>query len=610
MKKSNVIFLRLIITLIFSFFGASFGVNANNSASPTAAEILGNPDYPAFSYGGYRDKTRDAVPSVADIKDDMKILSALGIKIIRTYNTSQYAQAERLLIAIRELKDNDPNFEMYVMLGAWIECHRAWTDQVNHHKENKKNNRQEIDKAIELANNYPDIVKVIAVGNEAMVQWAAQYFVYPKTVLKWVNHLQKLKASGKLPTELWITSSDNYESWGGGNSHYHTDDLVQLINAVDFVSLHTYPFHDSYYNPEYWGVLADEEHLSKTAQIEAAMLRAKDYAIKQYQGAADYIHSIDPSKPIHIGETGWASIDSSEYGPSGAKAADEYKEKLYYQHMRDWTDGMGMSCFYFEAFDEQWKDTGNATGSENHFGLISLANEAKYALWDAVDAGTFDGLTRNGKAITKSYGGDQDALMRDVKRPPYKSQMPLRNITTVNPQARAGEAVTANTYVIVHERLVPSPDNGMTYPSNTLKINPWEGTCKIEMTPQGVIEVTTGTGDWWGGGLEIQGGQGEDLSAFTEGFLRFDIKGDADLKFKVGFQTGDFLAGTQVNTGIPFGGKRKLTKEWKTYTFPLSFATQTGANLKDVTGLLYLHGASPKQQKQVFVKNIYYIKPK
>ena len=280
MKKPNVIFLSLTIALIFSFFGASFGVNATNSASPTAAEILGNPDYPAFSYGGYRGKTRDAVPSVADIKDDMKILSALGIKIIRTYNTSQYAQAERLLIAIRQLKDNDPNFEMYVMLGAWIECHRAWTDQVNHHKENKKNNRQEIDKAIELANNYPDIVKVIAVGNEAMVQWAAQYFVYPKTVLKWVNHLQKLKASGKLPAELWITSSDNYESWGGGNSHYHTDDLVQLINAVDFVSVHTYPFHDSYYNPEYWGVLADEEHLSKTAQIEAAMLRAKDYAVK------------------------------------------------------------------------------------------------------------------------------------------------------------------------------------------------------------------------------------------------------------------------------------------------------------------------------------------
>ena len=33
---------------------------------------------------------------------------------------------------------------------------------------------------------------------------------------------------------------------------YHTDDLVALIEAVDFVSLHTYAFHDSHYNADYW----------------------------------------------------------------------------------------------------------------------------------------------------------------------------------------------------------------------------------------------------------------------------------------------------------------------------------------------------------------------
>ena len=40
--------------------------------------------------------------------DDMKILSAMGVGIIRTYNTSQFAQAENILKAIRELKDSDP----------------------------------------------------------------------------------------------------------------------------------------------------------------------------------------------------------------------------------------------------------------------------------------------------------------------------------------------------------------------------------------------------------------------------------------------------------------------------------------------------------------------
>ena len=36
------------------------------------------------------------------------------------------------------------------------------------------------------------------------------------------------------------------------------------------------------------GVFEDEENLSKLQMIEAAMLRAKHYAISQYQGVADY----------------------------------------------------------------------------------------------------------------------------------------------------------------------------------------------------------------------------------------------------------------------------------------------------------------------------------
>jgi hypothetical protein len=69
-----------------------------------------------------------------------------------------------------------------------------------------------------LTRQYPDIIKVIAVGNEAMVKWAASYFVQPDVILKWVNHLQALKQKGDLPKALWITSSDNFASWGGGRT--------------------------------------------------------------------------------------------------------------------------------------------------------------------------------------------------------------------------------------------------------------------------------------------------------------------------------------------------------------------------------------------------------
>ena len=78
------------------------------------------------------------------------------------------------------------------------------------------------------------------------------------------------------------------------------------------------------------------------------------------------------------------------------QAADEYKQALFYQGMRDWTQRAGISCFYFEAFDEPWKSAANPTDSENHFGLFTVDGEAKYALWPLVKHGVFDGLTRNG----------------------------------------------------------------------------------------------------------------------------------------------------------------------------------------------------------------------
>jgi len=341
----------ILVLLISAFIMSNCSQKNDESLEITAADILGNPDYPAFSYGGYRKDTREIVPTVDELIEDMRILSAMGVKIIRTYNTSQFPQAGNLLKAIRQLKDADPAFEMYVMLGTWIECQGAWTESADHSVGNVENNTAEINAAIEMANTYPDIIKIIAVGNEAMVNWAVNYYVYPEVVLKWVEHLQELKKMGEIPAITWITSSDNYESWGGGDKSYQTDELARLIKAVDYVSLHTYPFHDSHYNPQFWIVPSDEEDLSDLEKIDAAMLRAKKYAISQYQGAADYISSLGIDKPIHIGETGWATISGSLYGPTGSRAADEYKQKLYYKHMRDWTNEAGMSCFYFEIFN-------------------------------------------------------------------------------------------------------------------------------------------------------------------------------------------------------------------------------------------------------------------
>ncbi|WP_040249550.1 glycosyl hydrolase family 17 protein [Psychroserpens mesophilus] len=419
----------LVITIVSIFIWSCNQISKEEKEMQTrqkvtAKDILGNPHYLAISYGGYREKSRDSQPTVKELKDDLKLLSAMGIKILRTYNVQpNLPHASNVLKAIDELKKEDSNFEMYVMLGAWIDCLNAWTDQPVNHDIESPNNAGEIERAVALANQYPDIVKVIAVGNEAMVKWATSYYVQPNVILKWVKYLQSLKKEGKLSKELWITSSDDFASWGGGDNLYHVKDLEDLIKSVDYISMHTYPYHNTHYNPEFWGVPQSEENLSSKQKIDAAMKRAIEFSKRQYDSVYKYMKSIGVHKPIHIGETGWATVSSGFYGSNGSKATDEYKQGLYYNLMREWTNSERISCFYFEAFNEKWKDAEHPNGSENHFGLFTIDGKAKYPIWDLVDKNVFIGLSRNGQPITKTYEGDINALMKDVLVPPALSEI-------------------------------------------------------------------------------------------------------------------------------------------------------------------------------------------
>ncbi|MBL7471245.1 glycosyl hydrolase family 17 protein [Robertkochia sediminum] len=414
---SNTLYALLGILLLASCKQQEPKADVETVTDRTAADILGNPDFRAISYGGYRQTSRDIQPTLEELKEDLLIMEAMDIHLLRTYNV-HFAQAGNILKAIKELKQEDPSFEMYVMLGAWIDCKNAWTSEPDHTGEDADRNTKEVNTAVELAKTYPDIVKIIAIGNEAMVHWAWSYWVEPGVILKYVNYVQDLKKKGELPADLWVTSSDNFASWGGGDASYHKEDLEALAKAVDFVSAHTYPFHDTHYTPEYWhNAIADGDSLTAAEQAEISMTSAIDYARMQYESVKDYLDSIGVQKPVHIGETGWASYTTELYGDEGSRATDEYKQALYHEYIRAWTDAEGISCFYFEAFDEPWKDAQNPGGSENHFGLLTVDGKAKYALWDLVDQGAFEGLTRNGNTIEKTFEGHVDSLMITVLKP-------------------------------------------------------------------------------------------------------------------------------------------------------------------------------------------------
>ena len=415
-QKNIGIFFLWLLTCAFLSCGRE-QKQPQKETTITAAEILGNPAYPAISYGGYRTNSREDQPTLAQIKADLRILHAMGIKLVRTYNL-QFEHSPNVLKAIAALKKEEINFEMYVMLGTWIDCKGAWTEVRDHSSENLENNTSEIEKAIALANQYPDIVKIISVGNEAMVHWAEAYYVTPKIILKWVNHLQNLKKEGKLPSDLWVTSSDNFASWGGGDDSYHNEALNQLIQAVDYLSIHTYPFHDTHYNPSFWETNSEATR-TKKEKIEAAMNRAMNYALAQYNAVEKYLEKIGVNKPVHIGETGWSTQSKGLYGNNGSHAADEFKQALYYHKMQQWSKENNITNVYFSAFDEPWKDPNGPMASENNFGLFTEEGKAKYALWPLVDKGTFRNLSReeNGSPIQKTFEGNAQQVF-DQSQPP------------------------------------------------------------------------------------------------------------------------------------------------------------------------------------------------
>ncbi len=398
----------------------------NNYHLDNGELLLGNKQYQAISFSGYRQPTRGEglsnknvyCPTVEELKEDMMIMSALGVKLLRTYDTQLFAHAGRLLEAISQVKKENPGFEMYVMLGAWIQCAGAYTKDVDHRKEDKITNVAEMDYAIELASKYPDIVKIIAVGNEAMVKWQA-HWVPSEVILKYVRYAQNAKTTPVngylLPKHVLLTSSDNFAVWGA-EEDYRNESLIQLLKEIDFISLHTYPFHDTHWNPDFWEITEEDLLKSKEEIVHSCMKAAFESAVNQYRLIKDYLHEINVVKPIHIGETGWATIDDDMYTTPGSGATDEVKMKLYYDAISEWAYMNNISCFYFEAFNEPWK--GGELGSESHFGLFTVDGKAKYALWDLVDEGRFQHITRGGNPIIKTYDGNVDSLFKDLLLPP------------------------------------------------------------------------------------------------------------------------------------------------------------------------------------------------
>ena len=249
----------------------------------------------AICYSGFREGQQPGgiCPSYDEIKEDLLMLQGEW-KYLRLYDCDDHAA-----IVLEVIKKEKLAFK--VMLGAYIIAEMnnfgcPWEVHILSEEElaqNKLKNKQQIQKLIDLANQYPDIIMSLSAGNEACVDWTDHY-VSVKSV---INYVKQIKKGAKQP----VTFCENYVPW--------LDKLKDLVDVVDFISIHTYPV---------W----EYKHIQESLE----------YTKQNYYSVAN----LYPDKPTVITEAGWAT--NSNGRGIVTENVNEDLQKTYIHDLLQWID--------------------------------------------------------------------------------------------------------------------------------------------------------------------------------------------------------------------------------------------------------------------------------
>ena len=291
----------------------------------------------AICYSGFRDgQSPDAgvFPSKAEITSDLELLQGHW-DALRLYACDTHT--ERVLAVIAE-----QGFAFKVMLGAYIaaevsnpNCPWGGEYPAGELAANKRKNQREIERAISLANQYPEIVDVVSAGNEATVDWT-DHLVSPESVTQYVAFLQQ-------HINQPVTFCENYVPWLGK--------LDALAEQVDLISIHTYPV---------WEYKTIDEALAYTKENYAAVCQHH------------------PHKQVIITEAGWATASNGRGIPP--ENVGEFYQKRYLEELQKWAADEGILVYVFEAFDENWKGSDHPLEPEKHWGLYRANRQPKLAV--------------------------------------------------------------------------------------------------------------------------------------------------------------------------------------------------------------------------------------
>ncbi|QQP89980.1 glycoside hydrolase [Skermanella sp. TT6] len=246
-------------------------------------------------------------PTPAQIEEDLRLLED-EVMAVRTYTS-------------REGLENVPplarKYGLKVMQGSWI---GPKTDL----------NEEEVAAQIRLANEYPDVIDRVIVGNEVLLRG-------DRTVDQLVDYIRRVKAQVKQP----VTYADVWEWWLK---------YPQVADEVDFITIHLLP---------YW------------EDVPAGVEGAEERILEAYRE----IHERFPGKPILVGEVGWPTAGRTR-GPAETGLVNKARFVNLFVRM---AEREGFQYNIVEAFDQGWKSANEGTVGAN-WGLFSTDRDRKFSL--------------------------------------------------------------------------------------------------------------------------------------------------------------------------------------------------------------------------------------
>jgi len=245
----------------------------------------------------------------AQIDRDLAQLSQLS-DCVRTYSVD---------FGLDRIPEFAQRHGLKVMLGLWVSSHADRT-------------QFQIDTVVSLANRFPDVVRSVIVGNEALLRGE----ISPEAL---GDIIRGVKARVKMP----VTYADVWEFW----LRYR-----ELASAVDFITIHILP---------YW----------EDAPV-AAHLAAEHVGNIRRRVAEEF-----PGKEIVIGEVGWPSAGRMRWGalPSPANQARVLSDVLARGKRENFRVNL------IEAYDQPWKRYLEGTVG-GHWGVFDDAARQKFS-WGA-----------------------------------------------------------------------------------------------------------------------------------------------------------------------------------------------------------------------------------